>query len=397
MNHPRDIQSLLAFLEVQPLADKATFEGAITQPIEQLLAVGLTRLRAATSCFALRRTKDVLEKAIKLPPKTVTMLAVPFEEDSIHKTVHDVIYEVARMVLVELFESDQEERIAQSFKFLMVLLLRVRQSCCHASLVPIECRDRARELYDDLQANGGILDPDEAVSVLGRLVGGTKEEQVSSPSSRSVASSSSMDMSPKIAALLNYIDIDMKSDEKMIIFSQWTSHLNLISTALSEAGHQTCRIDGSMNAEERLDSISKFESPGCTSKEEPRFVLCSLMACGTGINLTRGNHVCLLDVWWNEAAESQAMDRCHRIGQKRPVSVVRFVIENSIEERMITLQQSKAALGKGTLEKLTRKEQQKARLTAVRDLFQIDDTATQADWDFIVDDDDDDDDDFILD
>jgi SNF2 family DNA or RNA helicase len=107
--NPSDIQSLLAFPKVTPLADKEVFENAITRPITSLQAVGLSRLRAATSCFALRRTKEVLEKAIDLPLKTVTVEAVPCSEGSIHKTVHDAICEVARMVLVELFD-DGEQR-----------------------------------------------------------------------------------------------------------------------------------------------------------------------------------------------------------------------------------------------------------------------------------------------
>ena len=64
---------------------------------------------------------------------------------------------------------------------------------------------------------------------------------------------------------------------------------------------------------------------------------CSLHAAGTGINLTRANHVFLMDTWWNSAAENQAMDWCHRIGQKRSVRVVRFVMEGSIEERMVEI------------------------------------------------------------
>jgi hypothetical protein len=137
-----------------------------------------------------------------------------------------------------------------------------------------------------------------------------------------------------------------------------------------------------------VQSMRRFESLGCDSPEEPRFILCSLKACGTGINLTHGNHVCLFDVWWNEAAEAQAYDRVHRIGQTRPVTVLLLVMEDSIEERMIQLQQAKAALGKGSLEKLSPTEQRQARLTALKDLFQIANSMFDApDWDHTLDDD----------
>lgn len=115
-------------------------------------------------------------------------------------------------------------------------------------------------------------------------------------------------------------------------------------------------------------------------------------AAGTGINLTRGSHCYLMDPWWNAAAEDQAFDRIHRMGQTRPVKIYRLVMAESIEGKLIKLQQRKAAMGKGSLEKLSAKEQERAKVTAMRDLF---DTTEQKDCkgDFYYDSDDD----FILD
>lgn len=79
----------------------------------------------------------------------------------------------------------------------------------------------------------------------------------------------------------------------------------------------------------------------------------------------------MLDPWWNVAVENQAMDRIHRIGQRRPVRVYRLLMADSIEERMVGLQDAKAALGKGSLEKLSPEEKRKARLTALLDLFRV--------------------------
>jgi SWI/SNF-related matrix-associated actin-dependent regulator of chromatin subfamily A3 len=138
-------------------------------------------------------------------------------------------------------------------------------------------------------------------------------------------------------------------------------------------GHTYTRIDGTMSMQERINAMEAFDSERCDSMRTPRFILCSLHACGTGINLTRGNVVFMMDCWWNVAAENQAMDRVHRIGQKRPVRAIRFLMNDSIEERMVALQDSKAALGKGSLEKLQPEEKRKARLTALRDLFQVED------------------------
>ena len=87
------------------------------------------------------------------------------------------------------------------------------------------------------------------------------------------------------------------------------------------------------SADHRTQAMEIFDTKGTTSMDTPRFMLCSLMACGTGINLTRANVVFMMDCWWNAAAESQAMDRIHRIGQSRPCRIYRFLMAGSIETR----------------------------------------------------------------
>jgi hypothetical protein len=87
--------------------------------------------------------------------------------------------------------------------------------------------------------------------------------------------------------------------------SIYSSYLNIIQAELRLLGHTYTRIDGTMSADERIDAMEKFDSEGCDSMRTPRFILCSLHACGTGINLTRGNVVLMMDCWWNCAAEDQ--------------------------------------------------------------------------------------------
>jgi SWI/SNF-related matrix-associated actin-dependent regulator of chromatin subfamily A3 len=201
-------------------------------------------------------------------------------------------------------------------------------------------------------------------------------------------------ISPKVQALLDEIG-KMQDDEKGVIFSQWTSFLDIIQAEMRAAGHTYTRIDGSMNAQQRLRAMEKFNTERCDTMKTPRFVLCSLKACGTGINLIRGNIAFVMDPWWNYSVEQQAYDRVHRLGQKRDVRVIRFVMKDSIEERMVSLQTAKAALGKGSLEKISAPERSKARLTFLRDLFEIGEAEVKWDTDFtefIVDDDDSNDD-----
>jgi SWI/SNF-related matrix-associated actin-dependent regulator of chromatin subfamily A3 len=81
--------------------------------------------------------------------------------------------------------------------------------------------------------------------------------------------------------------------------------LTIIEDEFRELGYTYTRIDGTMSADERIDAMEKFDSEGCDSQQTPRFILCSLHACGTGINLTRGNVVLMMDCWWNVAAEEQ--------------------------------------------------------------------------------------------
>ncbi|KAL7425750.1 hypothetical protein ACHAXH_000186, partial [Discostella pseudostelligera] len=139
----------------------------------------------------------------------------------------------------------------------------------------------------------------------------------------------------------------------------FTSHLDIIGHTMKEAGHSFVRIDGSVCAANRISAISRFNSDAA---DAPRFILCSLLASGTGINLTRGNWCFMMDVWWNDAVESQAMDRIHRISQTRKVHVLRFVMKNSIEERIIGVQERKSLQAKSVVQKLKGDEKRKERL-----------------------------------
>lgn len=93
----------------------------------------------------------------------------------------------------------------------------------------------------------------------------------------------------------------------------------------------------------------------------------------------RGSVAFLLDPWYNIAAESQAMNRIHRISSTRPVRVYRLVMDQTLEHRMLGLQDAKEMLGKGTMQRLTREEARKARITQLRDLFELPETL-ESDW-----------------
>lgn len=177
--------------------------------------------------------------------------------------------------------------------------------------------------------------------------------------------------SPKLQALLQSM-AEMQPGEKGVIFSQFTKFLDEIGTFLEAQGKTFTRIDGSMSALKRTKAMQAFSTDtDHKSKESPEFILCSLHAAGTGINLTRANHVFLMDTWWNGSVENQAFDRVHRIGQTRSVRVVRFVTADSIESRMVDLQEQKALTAKGAFENLSADDKKKARFGDIQRLLEL--------------------------
>ena len=128
----------------------------------------------------------------------------------------------------------------------------------------------------------------------------------------------------------------LEKGHRVLVFSQFTSYLKSISARLAEEGIGHLYLDGSTR--NRAEVIEAF-----TSGQEPVFLI-SLKAGGFGLNLTEADHVFIMDPWWNPAAEQQAVDRIHRIGQNKEVHVYRLVAEGTIEEKVMQLKESKAAL-----------------------------------------------------
>lgn len=146
--------------------------------------------------------------------------------------------------------------------------------------------------------------------------------------------------------------------EKTLIFSQWTSMLDIIEFHLKMRGFGTCRLDGTMTLTTRQQQIKEFQK----NKEKEVFLI-SLHAGGTGLNLTASNRVILTDVWWNPAVEEQAIDRVHRIGQTRSVHVSRFKMMHTVEERIYSLCEKKRETAQGTLGEAGKQNYGRTKLT----------------------------------
>jgi len=133
-------------------------------------------------------------------------------------------------------------------------------------------------------------------------------------------------------------------DNNVLVFSQFTSFLDLVKPELSKRHLAFLYLDGQTPLEKRQQLVQDFQEGKC------RLFLSSLKAGGLGINLTKANYVILLDPWWNPAIENQAMDRAHRLGQKRAVSVIRLISAQTIEEKILRLHQDKQQLTDDVLE-----------------------------------------------
>jgi len=149
--------------------------------------------------------------------------------------------------------------------------------------------------------------------------------------------------SSKTELLWETLEASIAGNHRALVFSQWTSYLDRVEPGLVARGIRFSRLDGSTSDRGRV--VREFQDPA-----GPSVMLISLKAGGVGITLTAADHIFILDPWWNPAVEEQAADRAHRIGQENPVLVHRLVAENTVEERILLLQQEKRKLAASVLD-----------------------------------------------
>ncbi len=150
--------------------------------------------------------------------------------------------------------------------------------------------------------------------------------------------------SSKVAATRDLLEELASAGRQVLVFSQFVRLLDRLAGELDTAGVRYLRLDGATPAAERASLVSRFQAG-----EASAFLL-SLKAGGVGLNLTAADHVVHLDPWWNPAVEDQASDRAHRIGQDKPVTIVRVVSRDTIEETVLDLHERKRALARGVLD-----------------------------------------------
>lgn len=281
-NSLRDLWSLFEFLLPGYLGGRDDFKDRYETPLLNGERGSVwERLQRRTNPYLLRRRKAEILK--ELPDKIEQVIEVELSEKQ--KAAYTQLQQTARAQIDQLKDQGGAARMR-----VLTALLRLRQACC------------------DL-----------------RLLGAPEGS------------------SAKLDALMELLGESVDGGHRVLVFSQFTSMLDLIGTALEEQGMAFCRLDGS--TKNRGEVVERFQNDATI----PVFLI-SLKAGGVGLNLTAADTVIHFDPWWNPAVEAQATDRAHRIGQKNVVTSIKLIARDTVEERVLKMQAKKKELLEGMVD-----------------------------------------------
>ena len=280
-NSLTDLWSQINFVNPGLLGTLGFFKRSFVQPIEKKGDEEREeKLKELINPFILRRTK--MEVAQELPPVYEQVRYVNMTESQ-----YRIYEEEKSQVRNALMENLEEIGLEQSSIMVLQALTRLRQIANHPDLV------------DEYEGED----------------------------------------SGKFTEVYRDIESVISEGHKVLVFSSFVKHLDLFKTRLEEEGIGFAYLTGSRNQKQRREAVNDFQN-----KEDCRLFLISLKAGGVGLNLTAADYVFILDPWWNPAAEMQALNRAHRIGQENRVFVYRFISNDSIEEKIQSLQERKREL-----------------------------------------------------
>lgn len=281
-NNTHDLFAQFNFINPGFLGNREFFKREFAGPIDKFAdKQKAEQLRRMVYPFMLRRTKE--QVAPDLPDKTETILWCSMSKAQ--RAMYDEYKNYYRNMLLKKID---EEGMGKSGIYVLEGPLRLRQIGDHPALLKDETYPdnesvKTEELMREIQENSG--------------------------------------------------------GHKLLVFSQFTEMLNLISKELKAAGLPYCYLDGSTPGAKRKDEVKRFQED-----ESIKVFLISLKAGGVGLNLTAADYVYLVDPWWNPATEQQAIDRTHRIGQTRKIFAYKMICKDTVEEKILLLQQKKKTL-----------------------------------------------------
>ncbi|PNP52200.1 hypothetical protein THARTR1_07409 [Trichoderma harzianum] len=331
VNSVKDLQSLVKFLHITGgIEQPEIFGNAISRKLMMGDRSGEALLQSLMQDICLRRRKDMKFVDLKLPKKTEYLHRITFHPEEQAK--YDALLFEARGVLEE-YQAKSQSGQKGRFQNVLERLLRLRQSCNHWTL----CRERINDLMQMLKDQDVVPLTEKNRALLQEALRLLLEP---APEGTFDKNFDTEQQSSKTEAMLQIVRATLKNDgSKIVIFSQWTSFLDIVEKQLKGAGLKYCRIDGSMNTDRRDQAIDALDNDS-----ETRILLASLAVCSVGLNLVSADTVVLSDSWWAPAIEDQAVDRVHRLGQRRETKIWRLVMENTIEERVLDVQQEKRDL-----------------------------------------------------
>ncbi|KUI63261.1 DNA repair protein rad5 [Cytospora mali] len=454
VNKLEDLFSLVRFLRVEPWNNFSFWRTFITVPFESgNFMKALDVVQTVLEPLVMRRTKDMKtpggEALVALPPKHIEIVDVELSETE--RQIYDYIFTRAKKTFQD---NVQAGTVMKAFTTIFAQLLRLRQSCCHPTLVRHQdvvadeeeagaAADAAAGLADDMDLSALIerftadTDDEKDANAFGAHVLTQIRDEAASEcpicceepmieqtvtgcwhsackkclldyinhqtdhhevpkcfNCREVINSRDLfevvrqdddpeprpgettprislqrlgvnGSSAKIVSLIKHLRALRKDDPKMksVVFSQFTSFMSLIEPALSKANMHFLRLDGSITQKARATLLNDFRDT-----EGFCVLLISLKAGGVGLNLTSAKRVYMMDPWWSFAVEAQAIDRVHRMGQEDEVRVYRFIVNNSVEERMLRVQDRKKFIA-SSLGMMSDEEKKMQRIEDIKELL----------------------------
>nr|CAB3478501.1 unnamed protein product [Digitaria exilis] len=372
-NAVEDLYSYFRFLRYDPYAVYKQFCSLIKIPISRNPTNGYKKLQVVLKTVMLRRTKATMldgKPIISLPPKTVSLKTVDFtsEERNFYNTLEVESREQFKkrswfLTNIWILQDAPEDAVVTICGHVFCNQCILEQLTGDDSICPVSnCRVRLNST--SLFSRGtlecsltGLTCDFKSNDTSMEMVHGEKRPGIdSSYASSKVRAALDILLSlPKIDPTQkmdskNLIGLasenfegkgsseqaDTKLTEKAIVFSQWTRMLDLLEVHL-KASHVTYRrLDGTMSVAARDKAVKDFNTV-----PEVTVMIMSLKAASLGLNMVAACHVLMLDLWWNPTTEDQAVDRAHRIGQTRPVTVSRLTIKDTVEDRILALQEKK--------------------------------------------------------
>lgn len=368
-NRIEDFGALINFLRVQPFDSQSMFTHHIANPVKNGDQSGFKKLKKLVHSTSMRRTKASIFGTLDFPSRInqEKIIELDGEERSIYAALKDSCIEVMDFMSCS---EDRQKPVGNVFK----LILRLRQVCNHTSLLPanvlnqvyskdfVDAASNGQEIcnscgsevviteskntYEDSLAGAGALCADCKYQ---DKEGSATDTSPGTAFSNELGENDIMDVSinhgssSKIEALLQnlhaYRTHSTAYPIKSVVFTCWTKMLDLIGTSLASNGFVFQRIDGAKSDRQRRAALEAFRTnPGCT------ILLASIGSAGVGLDLTAACRVHLMEPQWNPMAEEQALDRVHRMGQTREVIATRYIVRDSIEEYVTSIQKKKLEL-----------------------------------------------------